>query len=552
MSLAAISRSIALRLLLRRLRRAVFFRPPKSADCHRRVVVMLAQRLRPTERLDFEQAITELERAVEVAHDVIARGKQGSSDDATVNVVLARVADRIRSDDLDGGANAIDVALIELEAGYKQSQVALLEEGVKVNSLRRDAASVARRIETIVAVGQSTDRPAWLTEFRSRISELQTDGEVKGVNFSLSVAVELACRMVATAREADERGCALNLLGKALSTLGTRESGLVRLEHAVSAYRAALEEMTRDRAPLDWAEIQHELGDALFKLHDRRTTDVFFTDKATYLEEAIAAYCSALEERTPEQTPFQWAETQARLRVACGVLLQLISFTRTSNNFPRMTDPEQPGSVCTMDVVSDQLGQTEGNVLAEATTPYSATSNIWEGAIAAYSAILEDPRRIHIPLERARMQSKLGNVLEEFGDHAGAVEAWRTALKDLTQRREPFLWAGVYYSIANSLRQLGGISRLEEAIAAYNMTLKVWTRDTQPLWWAYTQIGLAQAIAMLATLQNKVRPMEEALTRLRNARELFEEMKDARWQKLAHREYLALEAKLAQLHSTTH
>jgi hypothetical protein len=41
-----------------------------------------------------------------------------------------------------------------------------------------------------------------------------------------------------------------NDLGIALWRLGERESGTARLEEAVSAYRAALEEMTRDRVPL--------------------------------------------------------------------------------------------------------------------------------------------------------------------------------------------------------------------------------------------------------------------------------------------------------------
>ena len=36
-------------------------------------------------------------------------------------------------------------------------------------------------------------------------------------------------------------------------TLGERESGTARLEEAVAAYRAALEERTRERVPLDWA-----------------------------------------------------------------------------------------------------------------------------------------------------------------------------------------------------------------------------------------------------------------------------------------------------------
>src|SRR3954447_27023901 len=58
------------------------------AGLQRRTVVMLAQRLKPAERMHFEQAITELERAVEIAIEVIQRGARGTNEDAFVNVVL--------------------------------------------------------------------------------------------------------------------------------------------------------------------------------------------------------------------------------------------------------------------------------------------------------------------------------------------------------------------------------------------------------------------------------------------------------------------------------
>jgi hypothetical protein len=44
-----------------------------------------------------------------------------------------------------------------------------------------------------------------------------------------------------------------------------RERGRARLEEAVAAYRAALEERTRERVPLDWAMTQNNLGVALTK-----------------------------------------------------------------------------------------------------------------------------------------------------------------------------------------------------------------------------------------------------------------------------------------------
>src|SRR4029077_9987495 len=136
--------------------------------------------------------------AVDIALDVIQRGERGTSDDALVNAVLARVAERIQVDDLDGGANAIDTALADLAAGFRRAQVALLEEGIRVDILRRDAVAVAGRIELLVAVNQPPDRPARLPEFRERYDTFQIDGETKGINFSLSVAIELGRRMAAT------------------------------------------------------------------------------------------------------------------------------------------------------------------------------------------------------------------------------------------------------------------------------------------------------------------------------------------------------------------
>jgi tetratricopeptide (TPR) repeat protein len=95
-------------------------------------------------------------------------------------------------------------------------------------------------------------------------------------------------------------------LGVALATLGERESGTARLEAAVAAYRAALQEWTRERVPLDWATTQNNLGAALATLGERESG-------TARLEEAVAAYRAALEERTRERVPLQWAKTQNNL-----------------------------------------------------------------------------------------------------------------------------------------------------------------------------------------------------------------------------------------------
>ncbi len=114
--------------------------------------------------------------------------------------------------------------------------------------------------------------------------------------------------------EPDERRARLQLsLGSALLALGERESGTERLERALEAYRAALEEYTRERVPLGWAATQNNLGSALLILGQRESG-------TKRLEQSVEAYRAALEERTRERVPLGWAATQDNL----GATLQTL------------------------------------------------------------------------------------------------------------------------------------------------------------------------------------------------------------------------------------
>ena len=189
----------------------------------------------------------------------------------------------------------------------------LLEEAVKLDTLRRDAPAVARRIEMIVLTETPTDRTARQPAFRQQWDHFYKEGRDKGINFSLAVAIALSRRMLETAKNADEAGTARNNLGTALATLGARESGTKRLEEAVTAYRAALTERTQDRVPLDWAMTQNNLGNVLATLGARESG-------TKRLEEAVAAYRAALTEYTQDRVPLDWAMTQNNLGIALPTL----------------------------------------------------------------------------------------------------------------------------------------------------------------------------------------------------------------------------------------
>ena len=244
-----------------------------------------------------------------------AQGERGTNLDTLIDTVLKRVGEKTKTGDFDGGARTVDEALAELDRREaeqrdlaRRSRIALLEEGVKVDILRHDAIAVVRRIEKLVATDHPTERPAWQSGFRQRYDAFYEESEAKGINFSLSIAIELARRMVATAHDSTERGTAANLLGIALQNLGERESGTERLEQAVAAYRAALEERTRERVPLDWATTQMNLGTALASLGERESG----TER---LEQAVAAYRAT---RFTHFTALRPVRMARRVASSCG------------------------------------------------------------------------------------------------------------------------------------------------------------------------------------------------------------------------------------------
>ena len=103
-----------------------------------------------------------------------------------------------------------------------------------------------------------------------------------------------------------------NNLGGALARLDEWEGGTARLEEAVTAFRAALEELTRERVPLKWATAQNNLGLVLQMLGEQQILGEQ-EGGTTRLEEAVAAYRAALEERTRDRVPLGWAMTQYNL-----------------------------------------------------------------------------------------------------------------------------------------------------------------------------------------------------------------------------------------------
>jgi tetratricopeptide (TPR) repeat protein len=174
-----------------------------------------------------------------------------------------------------------------------------------------------------------------------------------------------------------ESGNLYHALGMALTVIGEQTGDNPALEDSIAAYRAALQERTRERVPLDWAGTQNNLGNALSTLGEREGG----TGKLT---EAVAAYRAALQERTRERAPFQWAMTQNNL----GLALQ-------------------------------RLGERE-----------SGTARLDE-AVAAYVEALEEWTRDRVPLQWAMSTGNQGVALMLLAERLGDASKARAAVEQI-------------------------------------------------------------------------------------------------------------------------
>lgn len=462
----------------------------------------LARRYAPGSDGDFRSACLGLENALQIAAERAAAALLPHNTADQVDDVLAAVAALNAEGKLDDGSDALAAALAaqrELVAEHTSGLMRLLDSKVAQATLQNRPEEAA---EALVE-GLMLDAPDDPFEaIRALQDEWFVRGRDMGLAFDLQVSIALAQASQTHARTTDQRGAALNDLGNALSSLGEGDAGTARLEEAVRAYRAALEESTRDRAPLDWALTQNNLGNSLRTLGERDAS-------TARLKEAVEAHRSALEEQTRDRVPMGWANCKNNL----GNALQ-------------------------------ELGRRE--------TGFSTL----EQSILEYEEALKEWTRDRNPLNWSTVKNNIGNALQALGSRQvwdtnleKAVQAYLDALKERTRDRVPLQWASTQMNLGNVLRTLGqrvvSNTQLEQAIEAYKEALKEWTRDRVPFKWAMIQGNLANV--EIAYFDKTANPEHLANARvyIMAAREVFVEAKATQYLAMSDRQLATITAREA-------
>lgn len=175
-------------------------------------------------------------------------------------------------------------------------------------------------------------------------------------------------------------------LGSVYSLLAAHQDPPYFLGKAVRAFHRALQYVSVEVMPEEYATLQTHLGTAYWSLAQH-------TQEPTHLHRAIAAYQEALRQSQPQQVPQAYAQLQNNLGIALwslsrherpGFLLeQAIAAYRTALAY-RTPDADAAGHAATQNNLGTAYWDLGGH--CEERSP--AQQQAWRQAIAAYDAAL--------------------------------------------------------------------------------------------------------------------------------------------------------------------
>lgn len=189
-----------------------------------------------------------------------------NSGDLVVRDLLHAARDRIA----EGRFDAAEAKLIEAEGHADRARARIRANRAELATLRLRYCDAARHFTEAAGIVPEDDTEArfgyHLQAFNRLYRQGLEFGEADALRAAIAIAdtemLPLAPRPLVPLDWAKVMGSR----GNALQTLGEREGDAAALRDAVAAYRAALEERTRDRVPVNWGGTQHNMAGAALAL----------------------------------------------------------------------------------------------------------------------------------------------------------------------------------------------------------------------------------------------------------------------------------------------
>ncbi len=271
-------------------------------------------------------------------------------------------------------------------------------------------------------------------------------------------------------------------------TYGNKERNL---EVASDLCRQALEVLSREEFPVDWARAQQMLGNCL---------ESRLQDRSAHLEEAIACFRRALEVFSVASTPGDWGETMNNLGNA---LLVRVREDRSGNCEESIEAYEKSLSVLGKNFfpLEWSTAMTSVGVAYSERVLGDPVENLGR-AIEAFQSALSVRQPNAFLYEWAETMLNLGAA---YQDPRGmkradgielAIKTYRRILNRVGRHSLPLASAEATLNLGTAYedRLMGDPdANLQKAIAAYRRALRVMTRRAMPIDWALVQFNLGEA-----------------------------------------------------------
>jgi len=306
-----------------------------------------------------------------------------------------------------------------------------------------------------------------------------------------------------------------NNLGNAYQALGEMEDKESNCQAAIAAYQEALKIYTRDRFQMDYAAVQNNMGNTHRTLAEVK-------NKANHCKQAIFHYQNALNFYNRTNLPKEYAMTQNNMGIAYATLAEIEN--TVSNCQQAIAAYQEALTIYTRDRFPMQYANTQNNL----GTAYGTLASVEDkaenckAAIAAYQEALTIRTRDRFPMQYAGTQNNLGiayGTLASVEDKAenckAAIAASQESLTLYTRDRFPMQYATTQNNLGIAYGTLGQVEDKAEnckaAIAAYQEALTISTRDRFPMDYAMTQNNMGNAYLTLGRVEDKAENCKAAI-----------------------------------------
>jgi len=310
-----------------------------------------------------------------------------------------------------------------------------------------------------------------------------------------------------------------------LLNLNKKNKAIDKILLAIQVYQEALKVYTFEDFPIDYADVQSNIGYAYCNLAK-------VENPAENYQKVFHAYQEALKVYTLEDFPEDYASAKSNIGI---YFIFLAKVENPAENYQKVFHTYQEAlKVYTLEDFPEDYAMVQYNIgivrsfLAEIKNPaenYQKVFHAYQEALKVYT--LED-----FPEDYADIQRRLGHIYLKsvevdswIENHEKAIHAYQEALKVYTLEDFPKEYAEIQRFLGfvyDNIPEIENhVENYEKVFHAYQEALKVYTLEEYPYLYAITQEYMGITCSNFAEIENPIENYEKAIHAYKEAQKIY-------------------------------